>query len=612
MNASVVLWSWFPIGSCGFRASLLFIISLAVFVLRVGQMHVGPRSTSSFLGTLRQISPLDIIQTFGWYALSAWWFSEVYVWSASQNANLAWINLGRCVCVQPTVFPFLLTICRLTERPTLNERPIYLHTFHLTLSGLQSVYHLYSDYDRIYIPVSSRTEESSKNRTHLVEPVFATIKKTLYRNIADSICRAGIVAAVSPVIYWLFLRQTAWSIALGFAKLFWDFPRTAAVPPGVLPSDLVSLLIRSLMSGSLLLLQWQTANLFFTVFIAQEPLKQGQPLTSGTKDPTGTLLNGLKARKDVVQTFAFWELWFISHDFADRRKAIFSDIDREGGPAWTQIFNAAVEKIKGICDRINTYKNPPRDSKASSDGAAQQHIQTLPRLTDDPKQGNIFVPSPKGSSRHEKFTETLSTTAKAYGQSPDWTPQARATAKQILNRASSAVLTPERKQKFLGVSPDVKLLPSPLPKDHASPSFPFLSQILRFPLWKVLHQSHHTRIRSIVLGTPYAQLSPIVDAIDSITLFLIASLQEDPYGKVQADVPVVVRLLSDTIFAVNDFVSTEVKKNDSDIQILDETLRNCLRELLGAFKPYLGEIGLKGNDLRLARAAASIGEGEEI
>ena len=36
---STVIWSWFPLGPAGIRTLLLFISALAVFVLRVAQLH---------------------------------------------------------------------------------------------------------------------------------------------------------------------------------------------------------------------------------------------------------------------------------------------------------------------------------------------------------------------------------------------------------------------------------------------------------------------------------------------------------------------------------------------------------------------------------------------
>jgi nucleoporin NDC1 len=90
-----VFWSWFPIGSCGVRTVLLFISSLVIFVLRVGQMHLGSRTTTSSFATLKYLFPLQVAQTFAWYLFSAWWFTEIYIWSSSTGAHLEMVNRGR-------------------------------------------------------------------------------------------------------------------------------------------------------------------------------------------------------------------------------------------------------------------------------------------------------------------------------------------------------------------------------------------------------------------------------------------------------------------------------------------------------------------------------------
>jgi nucleoporin NDC1 len=96
-DKSSLFWALFPLGSCGIRTVLLFISPLAIFVLRVGQMHIGSRTTSSSLNTFHYLFPLHVIQTLGWYIFSAWWFSELYKWSAPISAHLEWVKRGRYV-----------------------------------------------------------------------------------------------------------------------------------------------------------------------------------------------------------------------------------------------------------------------------------------------------------------------------------------------------------------------------------------------------------------------------------------------------------------------------------------------------------------------------------
>ena len=112
-NAFVVLWSWFPIGPAGIRALLLFISALSIFVLRVAQIHIGmiayveqastvlkptigARTTASPFETVtRYLIRLNTVQTLAWYFFSAWWFSEVYMWSVPSSADLNWISEGK-------------------------------------------------------------------------------------------------------------------------------------------------------------------------------------------------------------------------------------------------------------------------------------------------------------------------------------------------------------------------------------------------------------------------------------------------------------------------------------------------------------------------------------
>lgn len=505
-----------------------------------------------------------------------------------------------------------------------------MYSYHIFLAVVQSVVHLYSDYDRIPIGVAKRTPGAADQRTHQVESVSKRIQLALPKFVRDGIVRSAGVTLVCPVIYTFFLRRPAWSFTMYFAKLFWNFPRSAADPPGLVPPITPGLSFRCLFSGSMLVICWQTANLFFSVFISKEPLKRTQPLTVESNDPNGSLLDGLKAKKETVRAFAFWELCLISQQFTDRRKAIFNDIDREGGSAWSQIMQSATAEIKGISTRIDETTKPSPGPSISETEQAQPVIHSLPRLTDPPKEGNVFASSPKATSRHEKFGDAFSTAAKSYGQSPDWTPVARAKARDAFDRASTAVLSPERKQKLLASTREIKLLTDGTSTRKPENVHPLIAQFLRSPLGQPFRQTYDRRLSSIVLGTPYATASPIVDAIESLNRLLVASLQEDSYGTVQSDVPNVVRLFTDTIKTLDALVNggldahwTDVNFPSSsdpaaqmaarqvpNVELVLDALKMSLADLLTVFKPYLRDIGLVGKDLRLAKEAAGLVEGD--
>lgn len=61
-------------------------------------LAVGARtSASSFQMLYKRILNRVTIFTFLCYAFSAWWFSEVYIWSKAADANLGWIDPGKSV-----------------------------------------------------------------------------------------------------------------------------------------------------------------------------------------------------------------------------------------------------------------------------------------------------------------------------------------------------------------------------------------------------------------------------------------------------------------------------------------------------------------------------------
>lgn len=523
---------------------------------------------------------------------------------------------------------------RLHERPTLNERPIYMHTYHILLACVQAVFHLCYDYDRVPVPVAERSSKNGDKRIHPVPQTAAHIQSALPPMVITGLTRSGIVAGLLPVVYPLVFRQTAWSWSLYFAKLFWNFSRSSAQPSTLLLTpSFFPLLVRTFFSGSFLVLLWQSTNVFFSVFIAKEPLKRGQPLTSEAKDPNGSLITGLKAKKAFAKSFAFWELSLISQTLPERRKTIFNEIDREGGSSWSQVVNSLTAVIKAIPDRIEASKAPAPAAKPSAQ-PSQPTLRTLPRLAEAPKTDNIFADAPKASSRRDKVGSAFGSAVKSYGQSPDWTPLARARARQVFDQASTAILSPERKQKLIATSEELKLLTGgPSVTYKPEDVNPIIAQFLRSPIAQPLRQTYAQRASSIVLGSPESSLTLIVDAIDALTRLLIASLAEDQYGRVQTDVPSVIRLFTETIVALEIFVhqggldahwtdvyfppasnpeAQEEARKVPNIQLIMAALKSGLGDLLDSFKPYLRDIGIEGKDLRLAKEAAGVDEEEGL
>jgi nucleoporin NDC1 len=258
-----------------------------IFILRVAQLHVGIRTSYSAWHTFRSYSrKFDVIQTLGFYLFSAYLYSEIYIWSASKDADLNRIKL-----------------IPKTDRPTLNEAPIYLTSYLFILAIVQAGFHLFDDYDRIDMPVTkTKPEASSNQRAHLVIPPAAQLKTKLPLLLGRSIQRAGITAVLSPFLYsmdWIVyscsIRKIAWSFNRSWAKIFWNLPKSGSLP-SVRPFS-VYVLGQTVASGFLLLMLWEVGNAAFSAYVAQEPLKNDRPITYESRDPNGSLLTGLKGKK---------------------------------------------------------------------------------------------------------------------------------------------------------------------------------------------------------------------------------------------------------------------------------------------------------------------------
>jgi nucleoporin NDC1 len=100
---------------------------------------------------------------------------------------------------------------------------------------------------------------------------------------------------LSLIIYYFTARSLAWGWALTLFRPFYSLPKTSFVP-STWPTD-IYLLVRCIYAGTLMNFAWAAGNTAFSVFMVREPLKNGNPLTSESKDANGSLLNGLKSKK---------------------------------------------------------------------------------------------------------------------------------------------------------------------------------------------------------------------------------------------------------------------------------------------------------------------------
>jgi nucleoporin NDC1 len=273
-----VLWRWQPLGMTGIRTLLLFISSLLIFLLRVANQHVGTTTSTYPIQTaLWRIFSYGPVGTASCYFFSAWFFSEIYLSSLPSKANLGYVDDGR-----------------MSGRLQLNERAVYFRTQFLWLSCVQTLFHLVGDYDKLSLP--SRKSLSTQG---IIDPKVRVLQK-LGKIITASCIKLILSLGVGTLLYFAAFRHAAWNCFFVTTKYMFFWTRRAG-PKGPVPDAFLDLLSRSLFAEFAILLLWDWTNAVFSEYIAEPPLKKGKPLTDDSKDPNGSLLGGLRAKRQMAK-----------------------------------------------------------------------------------------------------------------------------------------------------------------------------------------------------------------------------------------------------------------------------------------------------------------------
>lgn len=296
---------------------------------------------------------------------------------------------------------------------------------------------------------------------------------------------------------------------------------------------------------------------------------------------------------------------YIAQRFEGRRKNIYEDIDRAGGSAWSQILSVCLEVIKGMDARIAEYQNPTQPkTQGYRDPELPADPEPLPRMTAPlsdglRKSGDIFTKSPPPQKESQRSVEAIGRFAKRHGQSPNEGLSSK--SKALMSKAEDSVLS-ERQKQALSAQGVAGL---------------FREQITWFLQTKFgwpFRQEYRRRIAAVVLGTPYGDVGIIVDAIDALSRFAVASLTEDKFGNVQKDLRTIILTFTDAIEGLERFRGTigvhwtdvEGLQKSPEVDTILAALKGGLGALIGSFGDYAQDLKLSLGDMRRAREAAAV------
>ncbi|GAB7361573.1 hypothetical protein MBLNU230_g1625t1 [Neophaeotheca triangularis] len=594
--------SWIPFPGTVARCLLLYLSCLSVFIVRVANLRFGARNTTSQVETLYQLATnLNTYLTYAWYLFSAWFFGEIYIWSSADTSSLAMVDRGGW-----------------NIKPRLNENPVVLRALFVVLAVVQATRHLAKEYDLVSIPYKEDQMTQQRSRPILRERMPAWVPDCVVE-LSQKRWEIGLWVLPStavtiffmPAVYWLFLRRTAWGWASTVGRIFFkDLPKNAP-PPGVVHPGW--LIWQMFTSSIMLAVLWELGNATFTIFLNKPPLKKDQPLTSQitnssgsvvsrSTDPNATLLNGLRSKKELPQSFAFWELATIIKAFPVRRRTIFAEIDRANGSTWSQISSVCLSEIEAIRTRIQAVNSPANNAAMAEQLAKQQEQQKglivsqksqelgLPRIASQGVVNDQNVQQPAATS--SGFSRRAGDVAKSFGQQP----QSQTPTKHVRNYVE------KHGQGYY--------------EEASSTANTLLERFLKVPvLGQLFRQEFARNVCAVVFGVPHSSKANIIHAVQALTKLTTWSIKEDDYGQVASSVASIIRSLTATIKEVEGFVAswrpswtdvefTEQKRQEvEDVNELLGVLKGGLEEVLLAFGEYASSIGISSGEIKTAKDA---------
>ncbi|KAK3690660.1 hypothetical protein LTR37_019028 [Vermiconidia calcicola] len=597
-----LLWLWNPLSATGTRACMLFLSCLAVFIVRVANVHCGELvAASPAESAWAAVVGWRGVVTLGWYVYSACFFGEVYIWSRDNAAGLGWVDHGRE-----------------DEWALLNENPIFLRAVFFCLAVAQTAVHLGRGEDRIPIPVKEEAPMAAQQQQTAASKVPKSLQALQARLPAIGLRTLKLAIptlAFTLPVYFLILRPLLWPYFYTIGHFFFQSKLAQQSRPTGL-TDVPRLVWQCLTSSATLILLWEISNATFTIHVARPPLSKAgdEPLTGlmitgeKGKDPNGSLISGLKAKKEVPRTFAFWELSLICTHYPTRRKTIYTEVDRAGGSTWSQISTLCLNEISSIQSRIQAAQTPPAQQQPQSQEQTQQQqpYLGLPKIADRSVQSGDVWAQPQHQSM-----QSVANMAKSIGQSPGAQNPALPKARKAIEWGADHVFTQENQARLLsreGINKEVS---------------GFAVKILRTPPGEVFRQTFGRRVKGVVFGgdAPYGSEASVIHASRALSILCMQSLKEGDYGQVAESIATVIRTYVSTIKAIEAFVAgwapswtdvgfTEEDRKIKEVEDFVGVLKEGLEGVVLAFGEYASSLGLEGRELREARGVVGKGQGQ--
>ncbi|ODQ67884.1 hypothetical protein NADFUDRAFT_81016 [Nadsonia fulvescens var. elongata DSM 6958] len=397
-------------------------------------------------------------------------------------------------------------IIKVYEPPVINERALYLFFFSIFTASVYTLFHIVFDLDKLHFPSYSM---NIPPRIRIEQRLSSILYKALFGS--------ALVSLFSPFLY-LALRNRIWNSSIEFFRLFFLLHRSNAYykfPVGL------GMLADTLFSSFLLFLVWEFSNEAFSIYMSLGPLHRNCCISEKSKDKNGTLVTGIRAvKRPLTRALAFQELLYISLNQPNRRTEIYKDINREI-PIWGQILKECSfvlnQVVKSTTKKFDKESSQPLEKPLTKTSATPVTVIPI-------KNENIFLKGRPTHSIMEGFQDNNASISK--------------------DMVNSLKNTLDNSRVFL--------------KQYSSYRDWFFASRMGIPF----RQTIQRRVK-IMFPNPVLTMN----AITALSSFMVHSIDEDVYGTVQRDIPVVLHELCMTMSALEGFLnSPHIHWSDIDAQ----------------------------------------------
>ena len=202
-----------------------------------------------------------------------------------------------------------------------------------------------------------------------------------------------------------------------------------------------------------------------------------------------------------------WELALITDRFSQRRKTIYTELERKKASTFKQVTDICLAEIKLLVQRINISLDPnfsPEEETVKT--KHPERISLVPQIAQPLKDAPIRGPGEPPSTRLEKFGAFTADVAKTHS-SPQNAQDAY--AREYLRKGQEKMAQG--------------------PKEAEAYSSNWVNKLIKSPIgWPFRHNIRRTAAL-VMTGAPYSRLSPLCNAITTLANLTALSVKEDEY-----------------------------------------------------------------------------------